>query len=173
MVTSACDITGAIGSSTVLGFAASLLAAEPSNCVSPTNMNVTALPLPVHVRSSGATARAEPPALKPSTAAEAAAEPVGEATAVVGAAGVEPSVDVTVVVVVTGSVIGLRPVMSTVEDGSAIVGAVSGTVVDAVVLVVETFDESSRVRSYATVIVTPASVSARTAPSRVEIIGST
>ncbi len=56
IVTSACDMTGAIGSSTVFGFAASLLAAEPSNCVSPANMNVTALPLPVHVRSSGATA---------------------------------------------------------------------------------------------------------------------
>ncbi len=101
-----------------------------------------------------------------------AAEPDGAGTAVVGAEGVEPTVDVTVVVV-TPSVIGLRPVMSTVEDGLPIVGAVSGTVVDSVVLVIETFEESSRVRSYATVIVTPASVSARIAPSRVEIIGST
>jgi hypothetical protein len=134
-------------------------------------MRVTALPLPVHVRSSAGTSRAEPPALNPSTAA---ADP----TAVAGADGVEPMVAVTVVavaavVVVRSSVIGLRPVISTVDEGSAIVCAVSGTVVGVVVLVVDTFDESSRVRSYATVIMTPASVSARIAPSRVEIIEST
>ncbi len=53
---------------------------------------------------------------------------------------------------------GESPVMSTVEEGLPIVGAVSGTVVDTVVLVVETLLVSSRVRSYATVIVTPARV---------------
>ncbi len=88
--------------------------------------------------------------------------------------GVDEAVEVTVVVVgVTASVTGDSPVMSTVDDGSPIVGAVSGTVVGAVVLVVDTLVSSSRVRSYATVIVTPARVNAMIAPRRAETIEST
>ena len=64
--------------------------------------------------------------------------------------------------------------MSTVDDGSPMDGVVSGgNVTFVVVLVVAALASLSRARSYATVIVTPARVSAMIAPRRAETIGST
>ena len=75
---------------------------------------------------------------------------------------------------VTGSVAGVRLVMSTVDDGSPMDGVVSGgSVTFVVVPVVAASASLSRARWSATVTVIPARVSAIRTPRRAETIGST